>query len=51
MSDDDILVLEEVRVLAEQQGVPGPDVADHPVNADGSLYDGPCYCAECLHAH
>ena len=48
MSDDDTMTLEEVRALAERLGVPGPDADEHPLNEDGSLYGGDCFCQDCL---
>lgn len=33
----------ELQKIADVQGVPGPNVEEHPEG-----YDGPCYCQTCL---
>lgn len=42
-SGEDVMTLEEVRALAGERGVPGPDVEEHDES-----YDGECYCRLCL---
>lgn len=42
-TEDDTMTLEEVRALAAERGVPGPDVEEHDEG-----YDGECFCRLCL---
>ena len=43
IDDDEYMTIDDISVMADGKGVPGPDVAEHE---DG--YDGECYCWSCL---
>lgn len=40
---DDTMTLDEVRTMAAERTVPGPDIEEHAEN-----YGGECYCRTCL---
>ncbi len=42
-TQEEAMTLEEIRDLAEERGVPGPDLEEHEEG-----YDEECYCRLCL---
>lgn len=47
-AEDEAWTLDELRAWARLQNAPGPDVVGHPVDENGELFNGECYCRECL---